>query len=434
MKARTKYLLFVAGVHILPVFLSFQLLPEKQNLFFISELALILSLFLSFKLYQQLIRPLDMIAMGVESLKDRDFSTKFVTIGQRDVDQLIGVYNKMIDQLRIERIHQREKHFFLDRLIQASPVAIIILDFEGNISSLNSAALLLPGFGGAELYGRSLESFPGRLPRELHRLQINDSRIVYLDGIQAFKCQKAHFMDKGFPHQFMIVEELTAEMLETEKKAYEKVIRMMSHEINNSIGAINSILQSVLEFQDQLNQEDQTEFAHVIQVAIDRNTHLNQFMDNFAKVVRIPPPAKTRQDLHKILRNVAALLSGGQNEKDIHWKWKLMDAPSEVLMDVHQLEQALVNVIKNAIEAIETSGTIEIQTLSSPLSLIISNDGATIDSQTQQKLFSPFFSTKQTGQGIGLTLTREVLLNHGIKFSLATEPDGFTRFRMNWGE
>ena len=251
--------------------------------------------------------------------------------------------------------------------------------------------------------------------------------------MKTFRCQKASFVDRGFNHHFIIIEELTEELLKTERKAYEKVIRMMSHEINNSIGAVNSILNSSLNYSNQISEKDRTYFVEAMEVAIRRNEHLNKFMRNFADIVRIPTPKKTRSNLHELLKTVQLLISSQINSKEINWKWELFDDELIIDLDIYQIEQVLVNIFKNAVEAIEEKGEIIVQTQQHPKRrLLILNNGEKISEKTQQKLFTPFFSTKAGGQGLGLTLIREILLNHGFNFSLHTRDDGYTVFEIEF--
>ena len=252
--------------------------------------------------------------------------------------------------------------------------------------------------------------------------------------MRIYKCRKSHFTDRGFYRNFILIEELTPEILATQKKAYDKVIRMMSHEINNSVGAVNSILQSAKHYADQLTPEDRQDYDHAIQVAIDRNAGLNKFMANLADVVRTPPPARKPHDIHQIIQSVEVLMSGMLHDRDIRWVTELADGPLLVSIDAGQMEQVLVNVVKNAAESIGTDGTITVRTSAAePRSLRVIDTGRGIDPDEKSYLFTPFYSTKKDGQGIGLTLTREILVNHGFRFNLETTSPGHTEFWIEFG-
>jgi len=295
MKLRTKFILFIILIHSVIIILSLLLLENYKILFVVSELLILISLGISIRLYQEFIRPLNLIASGIESMKDKDFNLQFKKTGQQELDQLIGLYNQMTARLREERITQQEQHFFLSQLIEALPAGLIILDFDDKISTINPAAESLLEKNAEQVIGRQLDGTGSSLAESLCDLKIGKARIINLNGMRAYKCQKAHFVDRGFHHHFILIEELTEQIHKTEKMAYEKVIRMMSHEINNSIGAVNSILNTFLSFKVQFDEEYKT----ALQTAIERNEKLNNFMTKFADDVRLPEPVFEEYDLHK---------------------------------------------------------------------------------------------------------------------------------------
>ena len=433
MRLRTKYILFVSLIHIALIILSLNLIKDKIILFLAAEVVIMITIIISIILYRQLIRPINTITSGIESIEDKDFSMKFVKVGHYEMDKLIDVYNTMIDQLRVERVKQQEQHFFLENLIESTPSGIVILDFDERIISVNPAAEEFMDYREEELIGKTFAEMTGKLSAEISMIETQEPVVIPISGMKTFRCQKASFVDRGFNNHFIMIEELTEELLKTERAAYEKVIRMMSHEINNSIGAVNSILNSSLNYSDQIAEKDRTYFVDAMNVAIRRNEHLNKFMRNFADIVRIPQPVKTRSDLHELLKTVQLLISSQIRDKEIKWKWELSGNDLIVDLDIHQIEQVLVNILKNAVEAITNKGEIIIQTEQQPKRrLLILNNGEKISEETQQKLFTPFFSTKTGGQGLGLTLIREILLNHGFNFSLHTRDDGYTVFVMEF--
>ncbi len=429
MRLRRKFLIFAVLIHAIFILLSILLLSYNKYLFIAAELLILISLAISSYLYRSFLRPLNLIATGVESIKDQDFSTKFVNTGQDELDQLVAVYNQMIDQLRQERVRQQEQHYFLQRLIEATPIAVIILDLDNHVEMLNSAARALLSISTDVSAGVALNELSAPLGPLLQELRDGETQTVTVSGTQTYKCLKSHFLDRGFQRSFILIEELTKEIIATQKRAYEKIIRMMSHEINNSVGAVNSILESSSSYLKQLPPEESEEFGNAIQVAIGRNRSLNRFMSRLADVVRIPPPVRERRDLHEILRSVQLLMSQQCEGHDIRWIWGLSDDPFVVNVDSQQMEQVLLNVIRNSIEAIGTDGTITVRTsITRGRMLSIIDSGKGISPEERPHLFTPFYSTKRDGQGIGLTVIREILINHGFSFNLEPVASGGTEF------
>ena len=161
MKLKYKFILFIVLIHLVLIFLSYQLLEDHKYLFLLSELFLLITITISIYIYKEFIRPVNLISQGIESMKDQDFNTSFVKVGQYEMDQLIMMYNKMISQLREERIKHREQFYLLSQLIQASPSGIVLLDFDDNITSINPSAEKLLRIKTENVLGKKLNQLPG---------------------------------------------------------------------------------------------------------------------------------------------------------------------------------------------------------------------------------------------------------------------------------
>jgi two-component system nitrogen regulation sensor histidine kinase NtrY len=432
MSLRFRFILFATVIHVLLAVLAFFLFQESKIYFLLMEFLILVSIFITYQLYSTFFKPLSLIRAGIESINDKDFSTKFMGVGQKELDELINVYNRMIDQLRKERVAQAEKHFFLEKLIQASPTGIILLGFDDQVEHINPAAEQYLNQAENKLKGKQVSQLPKVWAEQLTQLHTGNS-VTFRNGIRTFRCHRAHFLDRGFQHYFVLIEELTEAMFQNERQAYEKVIRMMSHEVNNSAGAVNSILGSLQYYGSQLSENHREDFDNARQVAIDRNTNLSRFMANFANVIRLPEPKKAPTDLNQMLRNLNLLLQPEFQHRNINCKLQIDTQPMMVFMDQQLMEQVLLNVLKNAMEAIGDNGKIIIDTKIDPPKLTISDTGSGINEGVRNSLFTPFFSTKEYGQGIGLTMVREILNNHGFPFSLESDQEkGLTTFSVKF--
>lgn len=418
MKLKTKYILFLVILHLICLVMSFFIFQDNKVIFILTEVLIIISVIISLNLYKQLIQPLTYLRQGISAIKDQDFNVKFLFTGKKEVDELVDVYNRMIDELRKERTKQQEQHFFLEKLIQTSPTGIIVLDFDGQIKQINPIATAV------------LQTNPELLSRHIQDMETGTSRTIRTDGLRTFKIQKSRFMDRGFERVFVMMEEVTAEIFEAEKNVYSKVIRMMAHEVNNTVGPVNSIMNTALAQQHLWVNETDDQLKNALKIAIERNQNLNVFMRNFADLVKIPVAKKEQVDLIALLKSVTELMFFQANEKQVKFKFDLPVEPYLIRADVEQMEQALINIIKNAIEAIGNDGFIQLSMDKGRKALVITDTGKGISPENAAHLFSPFFSTKKDGQGIGLTLVREILLNHGFEFSLKTFGEKDTRFTI----
>jgi nitrogen fixation/metabolism regulation signal transduction histidine kinase len=377
--------------------------------------------------HRRIIKPLQIIGDGMDLLKEQDFSSRLRLIGQPEADRIIRLFNKMMDCLKDERLHVREQNHFLDLLINASPLGVIILNFDGHILSANNAALAIMGMATpAEATLRKPSEIGHPLMKALAQLPPGQSETIRLSNASIYKCTHARFIDRGFPHSFYLVELLTEEVVKAERKAYEQVIRMIAHEVNNTTAGIASTLDAL---EGMLAEND---IQEALKAAIERCYRMNRFIAGYADVVRIPEPQTTQASLNELLSSCKRFMEHICRNRRIEIVMKLSERPPIVSIDPVLIEQVIVNIIKNAAESIESDGYIYILTTSSPAGLEIADTGRGISKETEGKLFSPFFSTKPNGQGLGLIFIREVLLKHGCTFSLTTGADHLTRFTIRF--
>jgi len=429
---RTKFVGYLLVLHLCFAAFAVFALYDHRIWMLAVEAFLIASFLVAQRIYRSMFRPLELLVAGAEMIKDSDFSATFREIGQAEMDQLIAVYNRMIVTLREERIRFEEQNYFLDRLLRASPAGIITFDYDGRIDLANSAAAVLLGSTPGALAGRTLDELRMPPAAAVAGIPVGESRVVTLYSRRRFKCSRSEFHYRGFPRSFVVIEELTEELRRSEKAAYEKLIRVMSHEVNNSIGAATSLLHSCLNYRSQIGEDDRQDFEDALRVAIERMAHLNEFMRGFADVVRLPSPKFQSCDLQRMLENIALLMKPECDRRRIRWRWVIESAPGQVRADPGLLEQAFVNIIKNAMEAIGQEGCITIRFTSrqGKPAVVVEDTGPGFPPELKDSPFTPFFSTKDHGQGIGLTMVQEILNLHGFDFRLESEAGEPTRFTI----
>jgi nitrogen fixation/metabolism regulation signal transduction histidine kinase len=379
--------------------------------------------------YLRIIKPLQIIGNGMDLLKEQDFSSRLRRVGQSDADRIVDIFNKMMKQLKDERLQLREQNHFLDLVVNASPLGVIILDLDDRILSVNPAVYKLFGLhSGENITGKQLNEIDNLLVSELMKIETDRSQTICLSDANIYKCTHSSFIDNGFHHSFYLIESLTEEVFKAEMKAYEKVIRMIAHEVNNTTAGITSTLDTLDSTLKEMGSAD--DISNALQIAIERCYSMNRFITDFADVVRIPEPQLRKQDLNALVISGKRFMETICRDRNIRIVMELSEISPVVPMDNLLFEQVLVNIIKNSAESIEQNGTIFIRTNYEPPSIEIADTGKGIDKETEARLFSPFFSTKPHGQGLGLIFIREVLLKHGYTFSLRTYPDGLTRFKI----
>ena len=428
---KLKSLFFILAFLLAVVWAVLLFIATKENgwRFYLVEGLITLSLVYLVYFYRKVIKPLNSIAGGMDLLRAQDFSSRLAPVGQREADRIVQVFNRMMDQLKEERLRLREQNHFLDLLISVSPMGVMILTLDEKISMTNKAALEFMDEGPEEnLIGKGMDELNGTLAEELKRLAKGATETIRLSNSRIYRCSRLSFIDRGFAHPFYLIESLTSDVMKAEKKAYEKVIRMIAHEVNNSVAGIASTLDTV---NDALQTIDDTEdLQEVMKVCIERSFSMSRFITNFADVVKIPEPQLEEVSLNDRVFACKRFMENVCQSRDIDLQMNLCEENPTVSIDTSLFEQVLINIIKNAAESIGEKGCITIRTSVSPLMLEIGDTGQGISKETETMLFTPFFSTKPNGQGIGLIFIREVLMKHNCNFSLRTYPDGITRFRI----
>ena len=401
---------------------------DDKLLFAVVEGFAFLSILFTIVLYRMLMRPYKILLSGMELLKEQDFSARLRRVGNPEADQLIDIFNQMIHRLREERLMVRETNQFLDLLVKASPQGIMIMDLNNIITDINPAGLTLLNIGSAdEAIGKEPCELSGELAPYLSQLKPGEDVIIRSSSTTIYRCARSSFVDKGFSHPFILIEELTREILKIEKQSYENIIRLMSHEVNNSIGAIGSTLHVISDAMQHAKNNEWDDVLPVIDISIERCQHLSSFVANLADVVKIPKPSLSYISVNDLADRVKNLIIAECNRRNIQLIVKPVEPDYRIYADSIQMEHVMVNIVKNAYESIGENGIIRI--IVTPDSVIIEDNGPGISEDNRKNLFSSFFTTKSTGYGIGLMFVREVLLNHDFGFDLCTK-NGITEFRM----
>lgn len=381
-------------------------------------------------LFTSVLKPAQTVRHGMDLIAAQDFNNRLVKVGEPETDRIVKLFNTMIDKLRNERLNNMERESFLQLLIEASPMGVVMLDFDGKISLVNQSFLKITGIQSEEsVVGREIATLPSDLARRMGEVPLGVREVIRRGDVRCYRCYHLSFVQSGFQRHFYLLESLTEEVMKAERGAYEKVIRIISHEVNNTMGGVKSVL-------DMLHDlTDSDEVAEVIESCDNRCDQMTRFISSYADVVRVPEPVKEANDLNSVVEDMVPFLHG-MMPPGVKLDYASSDTPLMVEVDVALIQQVIVNIVKNAIESIPTGsdpsreGHVGILTYKREgrSVLEINNNGEPISDAVAAQLFSPFFTTKREGRGIGLTLINEILNRHGALYSLKTYPDGLTRF------
>lgn len=437
MSSAAKYILYLVSLHLLLGVMAYYLLEARKPLLLAVEAGILFSAWVAYRIFRSIISPLQLLSRGAAALEDQDFSVKLMPTGSPEMDRIVAVYNNMIDQLRSERVSSRQQDEFLERLLNAAELGVVVLDYDGQIATMNpwmEAQCKGEAFRQLVLQpALHLRTAAPKNREEAVEKQPSGSQVLTGPGNRRYRVDRATFIDRGFERGFLVVQDVTTDLLAAEKEAYGKVIRMMAHEVNNSNAAIISVLRTLLEAANEADADLPDLNRTYLPVVVSRAENMTVFMRNFARVVRLPPPSRKRIDLNELLRRTGAVMAPVLSEVAITLSYDLEVTQVMIDADAAQLEQVVINALTNARESIGGDGEIRISSTAYPAGFIIADNGPGIEAAAATQLFTPFFSTKPAGQGVGLTLTRDILEAHGATYGLATEADQWTRMRVSFG-
>jgi len=433
MSLRRRLYAYLIAAHLLFLALTVLLFRSQPALMLGLEAAVLLSFALGIRLIRRALEPLGYTRHFHDLLQDQHYAARLQSSGDAELNELVQLFNTMLGALYQERLQIGEQQGFLDRLLEATPSAVIVFDFNGRISLLNASAQALPGLQDAK--GKTLADCPPTdLLTQLDALPLGDSQLLADADGRRYRGQRGQFYDRGFARHFLLVEELTEELESSEKATYEKLIRVLAHEVNNTVAATGSVLDSLLYYRSQLAERDSEDFGTAILAVQRRNASLGEFIERFTRVVKMPAPERRPVVVRDIMDDILYLYREQCRSRGIGIAWERCDDVPAIAMDRHLMEQALLNVVKNAMEAAE-AGLGEDKRIAFVLAreqegirLSVIDSGNLLGEVPARQLFTPFFTTKKGGQGIGLLFVREVLNRHGFHYRLAATGSGATSF------
>lgn len=356
--------------------------------------------------------PLRAVENGIYLLREQDFTTRLRRTGQHDADAVVSLFNTLTDTMRSERLKTLEQEKFMEQLIEASPLGIAICDFNRKIIRRNKAFDTLAD---------------NAVNATLETLADGQSVVIRPAPSLVLRCARLSFMDSGYRRPYYLVEPLTDEVRAAESAVFNKIVRTIGHEVNNTLGSVMSVLESVGElYAGDENVSETLASSH------DRCLQLVDFVSSYADIVKLPSPELRPLELNGWVDSLLPFLGvlagryitviSGHSASDC-----------VVQADASMLERVLINIVKNAAESIGDRGG-QIKVTVGDRQITVTDNGPGISAADAQQLFTPFFSTKKVDRGLGLMLVAEVLRRHGATYSLSTDTtDGLTRFTITFG-
>jgi len=359
---------------------------------------------------ERVIRPLQTLSNLLAAVGEADYSSR--ARGARSDDALGLAYwevNQLTETLKVRRLESVEAEALLRRVITEIHAAIFAFDETGILRLVNRAGESLLGQPSRVLVGRAAADLD--LARYLEGAGERIEEVVFPGKVGRWEIRRRQFRQGGRPHDLLVINDLSAALREEERQAWRRLVRVLSHEINNSLAPIKSIaesLRSTLDREARRRPEGSDEdFVHGLAIIAARSESLRRFMASYARLARLPPPKLRQVSVRDLVHRVAGL------ERRRHVT--VLPGPEvHVQADADQVEQVLINIVGNAVEAaLETDGDVAIGWSVDYGAVEIQVDDEGPGLPDPSNLFVPFFTTKPGGSGIGLVLSRQITEAHG---------------------
>ena len=366
---------------------------------------------------EQLVRPLQTVANLLAALREGDFSIRARSGAAADaLGHVMMEINTLADTLRVQRLGAQEATALLRSVMAEIEAAIFAFD--------ESHRLVLVNRYGERLLGRDAPALLGRTAQELGLVGALSASsplqdLTFAGASGRWEIRRARFWQGGAPHDLLVLSDLSQPLREQERQAWRRLIRVIGHELNNSLAPIKSIAGSLgsLLGRTPPPEDWRADMEHGLGIIASRADALSRFTTAYARLAKLPPPSKRPVTIGPLVHHVAGI--------ETRLNVDVAAGPQLTIeADADQLEQLLINLVRNAVDAtLETGGGVTIGWTSadSVVEVFVEDEGPGL--QSTGNLFVPLFTTKPGGSGIGLVLSRQIAEGHDGSLALANRED-----------
>jgi two-component system nitrogen regulation sensor histidine kinase NtrY len=369
-------------------------------------------------LVEGLIRPLQTLSNVVSSLREGDYSFRARGAGTPDAfGELASEVNALADLLQKQRVRSLEATALLARILEVMHAPLFAFDRENTLQLVNNAGVKLLGVTEARSFGRTAAELG------LAELLASPDQSIHSFGSKSTRwlLRKAVFRQDGAPHTLLLLADVSLPLQEEEQAAWKRLIRVLGHELSNSLAPIKSIAGSLLARVDNMQGEDDLmrDFRRGLGVVESRADSLHRFVQSYRLLAQLPPPQFKTVPLGPLLERVVLL----EQRLPV-----LLEAGPALVLDADpdQLEQMFINLLRNAVDASLANGSHPVHAFwkREDATLVVTIEDRGLGIANADNLFVPFYTTKPAGSGVGLALAQQIARAHGGEISLVNREDG----------
>jgi two-component system, NtrC family, nitrogen regulation sensor histidine kinase NtrY len=389
------------------------------------------------------------LAQFLDSIRHSDFASSFTEKGKgKSFEQLNRAFNEVINDFRKTRAEKEEHFNYLQTVVQHVSIGIIAYRKDGKVDLINNAAKRLFGINNLRNIG-DLKPLKDDLPEGLLKMRSGDKNLckVYIeDQLLQLSVYATEFRMRGEDYVLISLQDIRAELDEKEVESWQKLIRVLTHEIMNSITPISSLVsttrQLLFDESDEsvirkLDDEDTGGVLAALKTIQNRSQGLLNFVEIYRNLTRIPKPNFRHFPVKDLFERAEILLRPKFEQSGISFQTKIIPADLMLTADPDLIDQVTINLLLNAIDAVkEVQGArismIASQTLGGRVSIDVADNGCGIKPDILDKIFMPFFTSKRDGNGIGLSLSRQMMYLHKGNISVKSKPGEGTVFSLTF--
>lgn len=376
-----------------------------------------------------------------QSIRYDDFSQSFPSDASGSLQELHDALSDVIEHFKKTRAEKEEHFHYLQTVVQHVGVGLVSYKKNGEIDLINTAAKRLLNVSGP----KNISVFSRELTSALKKVRTGERTLVRLqqdDELLQLVVHATEFKKSGEVYTLVSLQDIQTELEEKEMEAWLNLIRVLTHEIMNSITPISSLAATadgmLKDQKNKISREVYDDIGEALQTIHGRSKGLIGFVENYRQLGRLPKPVLEIIELKQLFSRISRLMADQLKESGIKMQCRVDPGSLEVTADPKLVEQICINLIRNAVDALagKTNGVIRLEGRMDERGRIvieIIDNGRGIPGHVKPSIFVPFFTTKKDGSGIGLSLSRQIMRAHGGSLQVHSNPDEETVFSLRFG-